>query len=226
MKEPNFFWSGSGDDPDAGMTYWITTTVYKTSIVTLVHQDSWTTEETMIHLPVEDITLSSKMNCTTTPTPTLAEAPYWIRTVLLTNADESSPRFRKEIQAGLARIYSTVLDIKSAGELKTNIAIQNISRTADGVEIVYALVRGHRENDAIDAQYAIHLLSQFELENITQQLCHRSLCQAVVIPAKGINVRLLIKTFIIFNTINFSLNITDCMRNNSSHKCNPKRHKQ
>ena len=41
-EEPNFFWSGSGDDPDAGMTYWITTTVFKMSTTTFVRHSTTT----------------------------------------------------------------------------------------------------------------------------------------------------------------------------------------
>ena len=76
----HFFWSGSGDDPDAGMTYWITTTLYRTSVITLAPAASTgetttalTTTTTTSTTPLIDVTMWP-LDCTShiiQPTPTL-----------------------------------------------------------------------------------------------------------------------------------------------------------
>lgn len=119
--EPNFFWSGSGDDPDAGMTYWITTTVTRTSLVTIRPSTTTTTSTTSTTSTTPTTTTTSTTTTTTRttirPTPPFSEEvpmispeippQYWIRTVFRPppGADESSPSFRRLVHSTLRHMY-------------------------------------------------------------------------------------------------------------------------
>ena len=113
--EPNFFWSGSGDDPDAGMTYWITTTVTRTSLVTIQPPPPTSPPPTTSAKPPAPPTTTTT---TIRPTPrwttedatppSVDIAPqYWIRTVFRPDpgADESSPSFRRLVHSTLRLMY-------------------------------------------------------------------------------------------------------------------------
>ena len=74
-QEPNFFWSGSGDDPDAGMTYWITTTVYKTSILTLLRHSTTTTIMSTVLVSTTTTKIMSTVLVSTTSNPWNTTSP-------------------------------------------------------------------------------------------------------------------------------------------------------
>jgi hypothetical protein len=84
---PDFFWSGSGDrDPDSGMTYWVTTTIYRTTVITLVNNSTTriSTSEVITSSTVTSTSVDQlvtlwpdhpSLDCTTSmiePTPTFA----------------------------------------------------------------------------------------------------------------------------------------------------------
>lgn len=182
--EPNFFWSGSGDDPDAGMTYWITTTVYKTSLVTLTPEPSISTSS----IPV------------ISPTPPTASDPVWpievfqprnwIRTVLRSRVNESSARFRQLVQSRLSRMYSESLSqFRNSTIQRVDVIVQNISRRAGDIEVIYGLLSG--SGQLVEPYLAVGAVGQ-QQRDVTRQLCHRPvndtqdelLCQSVVTLAE------------------------------------------
>lgn len=142
--EPNFFWSGSGDDPDAGMTYWITTTVYKTAVVTLAPTSPKTTTTTA---PPSSSTTPIAIRPTppiTVPSPLVwpreaSDPRYWIRTVLRSNANEKAPCFQESMKQNLQRVFAgLLLGIRSASD-GLHVSIRNVTRRDEDVELVYAL---------------------------------------------------------------------------------------
>ena len=188
-NEPNFFWSGSGDDPDAGMTYWITTTVIKTTLVTLTPPPSTTTSTTVRIEPTPVVLV-------TTPAPSIDwpiesyQPEYWLRTVFRTDhRDEHSPAFRNLLQSSLKRLYSN---------FDYSIRLVNISRlaAADGhqvVEVVYALL-SPESRQIVEPQAAVGSLRTID---VTRQLCHSQtggdtqqdvLCQSIVTRAERIYI--------------------------------------
>jgi len=121
--EPNFFWSGSGDDPDAGMTYWITQTVTRTSMVTITPSSSSIVTPSVVVVdtiattstsPTESSLFASSIR-PTPPLPGVVDHPalsipppqYWIRTVFRSDADETDPSVRQRIQSRLHQLYNT-----------------------------------------------------------------------------------------------------------------------
>ena len=190
-NEPNFFWSGSGDDPDAGMTYWITTTVVKTTLVTLS--------------PPPTPSPSSPTTTTTTervePTPVLRVIPdesavdwpreaslpeYWLRTVFRTDRDdEQSPNFRHLLQSGLKRLYANS-DVRLV-----NITRDRSSNDGQTVQVVYALL-SLESRQIVEPHEAVSSLRAMTNVNVTRQLCHGTgdtqkqdvLCQSIVTRAE------------------------------------------
>ena len=69
-EEPNFFWSGSGDDPDAGMTYWITTTVFRMSTTTLVRHSTTTKIVSTILVSTTTVAFTPSITWNATSPPT------------------------------------------------------------------------------------------------------------------------------------------------------------
>lgn len=96
----NFFWSGSGDDPDAGMTYWVTTTVTRTSLVTITTATAVPTTTTTTECPPIEPTPP------VTPAVVVVPQQFWIRTVFRSDADESSQSFRHLIESRLHQLYA------------------------------------------------------------------------------------------------------------------------
>lgn len=186
--EPNFFWSGSGDDPDAGMTYWITTTVYKTALVTL------TPEPSISSIPV------------ISPTPPTASDPVWplevfqprnwIRTVIRSRVNESNPRFRQLVQSRLGRMYSELLaQFRNSTLQPVHVILQNITRRAGDIDVIYALSTvGSSPSQLVEPYLAVGAVGQ-QQRDVTRQLCHRPvndtqdelLCQSVVTLAERNN---------------------------------------
>lgn len=205
--EPNFFWSGSGDDPDAGMTYWITTTVYKTAVVTMTPmtpKPSITTATTSIASAPAAITPTPPTMSTVSPPTWPVEAfqpRNWIRTVIRSDADESSPRFRQLLQSRLGRLYSDLLQRNATTtQQRTHVIIQNITRKANDIDVIYALWNlAHHQGGGHPSSY--YLVEPYVAAgavvrrgDVTRQLCHRQvndtqqdvllLCQSVVTQAE------------------------------------------
>ena len=194
--EPNFFWSGSGDDPDAGMTYWITKTVYKTAVVTMTPDPIPTT-----------------IPATISPTPPIIESALpvwpievfqprnWIRTVIRSDDDETSPRFRQSLQSRLGRIYSQLLSPPFGNQtgLRVYAIVQNVTRRVSGeIDVIYALSTWNHpmvdgtpaSSQLVDPYIAVSSLRQGD---VTRELCHRPvndtrqdgpLCRSVVTLAE------------------------------------------
>ena len=202
--EPNFFWSGSGDDPDAGMTYWITTTVYKTAVVTMTPST-----------PKPTIATTSP---TITPTPPLKESSSppitwpieafqprnWIRTVIRSDSNETSPRFHQLIQSRLGRMYSDLLQQRNGSTVvggtvlpRAYVIIHNITRRLGDIDVIYALSTWHHQmpmggsvtTRLVEPYLAVGAMRRVD---VTRQLCHRPandtqdvvLCHSVVIQAE------------------------------------------
>lgn len=218
--EPNFFWSGSGDDPDAGMTYWITTTVYKTAVVTMT--------------PATPPTTPKPTSTTSKPTPAISIVPTppvggsgelepptwpmeafhprsWVRTVIRSNADESSPRFRQLIQSRLGRMYTNLSHYFRTGvgpSPRAHVIVQNITRRAGDVDVIYALSTWHRQSPGGSVQLVDPYAAAGAARrgDVTRELCHRSaddtqdmvLCQSVVTQAER-NSRLITRPIATMN---------------------------
>ncbi|KAI9563101.1 hypothetical protein GHT06_010558 [Daphnia sinensis] len=201
--EPNFFWSGSGDDPDAGMTYWITTTIYKTAVVTMTPST-----------PKPTIATTSP---TITPTPPVKESSSppitwpveafqprnWIRTIIRSDMNETSPRFHQLIQSRLGRMYSDLLQQRNVtnvigiGAPLAHVIIHNITRRSGDIDVIYSLSTWHHQIP-MDGSITSRLVEPYlavaavRRVDVTRQLCHRpandtqevSLCLSVVNQAE------------------------------------------
>lgn len=207
--EPNFFWSGSGDDPDAGMTYWITTTVYKTAVVTMTPM----TPEPSI--PSSSTTILATPISPTPPTGEYAGGPIWpveafqprnwIKTVLRSNANESSSKFRQLAQSKLSRMYSELLShqqfpnrttVGQQPQTRVHVIVQNITRRAGEIDVIYALstvspALGGPSSQLVEPYLAVGVVRQ--RADVTRELCHRPvndtrqdglLCQSVITLAE------------------------------------------
>jgi len=194
-NEPNFFWSGSGDDPDAGMTYWITTTVVKTTLVTL------SSPPTPSPLPPTTTTTTTTTTERVEPTPVLRVIPdepavdwpreaslseYWLRTVFRTERDdEQSPNFRRLLQSGLKRLYANS-DVRLV-----NITRDQLSNDGQTVQVVYVLL-SLESRQIVEPHEAVSSLRAMTNVNVTRQLCHGTgdtqkqdvLCQSIVTRAE------------------------------------------
>ena len=196
--EPNFFWSGSGDDPDAGMTYWITTTVYKTAVVTMTPitpKPSITTATFPSLSPITPTPPTRKESSPPTWPVEVFQTRNWIRTVIRSDADESSLRFRQLVQSRLGRIYSDLLQRNGS---RTHVIIQNITRKANDVDVIYSLWNyGQTLGGSIASSYGVVepylAVGAARRVNVTRELCHRQandtqqdvlLCQSVVTQAE------------------------------------------
>lgn len=185
--EPNFFWSGSGDDPDAGMTYWITTTVYRTSLVTLAPTPP-------LGAPPTPPTIR--------PTPPLkapspsewpkeaSEPRFLMRSVLRSSADESAPSFRRSVEANLRRVFADLLANRSRLD-DVHVLVQNVTRREDDVELIYSLSgwSGGEERVMIEPQLAAGAVRTAP-GDVARELCRGEdgesapLCQSVVTRAE------------------------------------------
>jgi hypothetical protein len=217
--EPNFFWSGSGDDPDAGMTYWITTTVYKTAVVTMTPSTPKptvaTTSPTTIITPTPPLKESSSPPITW---PIEAFQPRnWIRTVIRSDSNETWPRFHQLVQSRLAKMYSDLLQQRNGSSTaaagtgtvspRAYVIIHNITRRLGDVDVIYALSTWHHQmlmggsvtTRLVEPYLAVGAVRRVD---VTRQLCHRpvndtqdvALCHSVVIQAERNSLSLLIIT--------------------------------
>lgn len=216
--EPNFFWSGSGDDPDAGMTYWITTTVYKTAVVTMTPSTPKptvaTTSPTTIITPTPPLKESSSSPPITWPIEAF-QPRNWIRTVIRSDSNETWPRFHQLVQSRLAKMYSDLLQQRNgstaaavgAGTVspRAYVIIHNITRRLGDVDVIYALSTWHHQmlmggsvtTRLVEPYLAVGAVRRVD---VTRQLCHRpvndtqdvALCHSVVIQAERNSLSLLI----------------------------------
>lgn len=201
--EPNFFWSGSGDDPDAGMTYWITTTIYKTAVVTMTPS----TPKPTIATTSPTITPTPPMKESSSPPitwPVEAFQPRnWIRTIIRSDMNETSPRFHQLIQSRLGRMYSDLLQQRNVtnvigiGAPLAHVIIHNITRRSGDIDVIYSLSTWHHQIP-MDGSITSRLVEPYlavaavRRVDVTRQLCHRqandtqemSLCLSVVNQAE------------------------------------------
>ncbi|XP_057368038.1 uncharacterized protein LOC130689038 [Daphnia carinata] len=201
--EPNFFWSGSGDDPDAGMTYWITTTIYKTAVVTMTPS----TPKPTIATTSPSITPTPPMKEASSPPitwPVEAFQPRnWIRTIIRSDMNETSPRFHQLIQSRLGRMYSDLLQQRNVtnvigiGVPLAHVIIHNITRRSGDIDVIYSLSTWHHQIP-MDGSITSRLVEPYlavaavRRVDVTRQLCHRpandtqevSLCLSVVNQAE------------------------------------------
>ena len=188
--EPNFFWSGSGDDPDAGMTYWITTTVYKTALVTLTPTSPRTPPPTP---PTIRPTPPLKAPSPSEWPKEAFEPRYWIRTVFRSSADEKTPSFKQSMETNLRKMFADLLANRNHLD-GLHVLIQNVTRKEGDVELIYSLSSwsAGEEHVMVEPYLAVGAVRVGATggSNVTRELCRGQdgenalLCQSVVTQAE------------------------------------------